>query len=318
MIPAPLAVLAAIDLRGALNVLVIIVVAGIIAYIGDRVGHVVGRRRLTLFGLRPRYTSTISAIVFGMLIAVVALLFVSVFVKNARLALFSINRLNDEITTLSADRDRLVQFMKEEPLVFRKDEVLWTPVTVSSSQNARDIQRELSLFFVEVANYYRRASPDVRPYPKNPVTAPGVQSKISRLAGVVKSFRPNNAIIVPVAGENIFRGTNMSISFEVYRDVLLYRKGEIIASVEVADGRSLDRDQIALYDLINTIVTNAISHGMPPVIANVASASPISAGKALQQLTVMSSPAVVTAVATRDVYAEGPLLWDLAVSAKSI
>ena len=29
-------------------------IAGLIAYIGDRVGHQVGRKRLTLFGLRPK------------------------------------------------------------------------------------------------------------------------------------------------------------------------------------------------------------------------------------------------------------------------
>ena len=309
--------IAALDLRGLLNVFVIMVVAGAIAYIGDRVGHIVGRRRLTLFGLRPRYTSTISAVVFGMLIAVVALIFVSVFVKNARVAIFSIAKLNDEITALTADRDRLVNFMREEPLVFRKDEVLTPPVTVSSRQTLPDIQREIGLFFAEVANYYRRASPDVRPYPKDPLTSPGVTPKIAKLATVVKSFAPYNAIIVPVAGENIFRGTNMSISFEVYRDELLYRKGEIIASVEVANARDIDRDRTAIYDLINRIVGNAISHGMPPVIANIATASPLSADRATHELESVTGPAVITAKATRDVYAEGPLLWDLSVAAKS-
>lgn len=308
---------AALDLRGALNVLGVIVVAGIIAYIGDRVGHVVGRRRLTLFGLRPRYTSTISAIVFGMLIAIVALLIVSVFVKNARVALFSINKLNDEITALTADRDRLINFMREEPLVFRKDEVLTPPVTVQSRQPIKNIQREIAVFFTDVANYYRRASPDVRPYPKNPLTAPGVQPKIAKLATLVRSFAPYDAIIVPVAGENIFRDTNMSISFEVYKDVLLYRKGEIIASVEVPDGRNIDRDRTALFDLNNMIVANAVSHGMPPVIANIATASRTTFDKAMVALATMSSPAVITAVATRDVHAEGPLLWEFAVSPKS-
>ncbi|MGD1067799.1 MAG: DUF3084 domain-containing protein, partial [Vulcanimicrobiaceae bacterium] len=57
-------------LSGVLSVLGIAIVAGGIAYIGDRVGHQVGRKRLTLFGLRPKYTSTIVAVVTGMMIAV--------------------------------------------------------------------------------------------------------------------------------------------------------------------------------------------------------------------------------------------------------
>ena len=66
------------DLGGIATILMIIVVAGAIAYFGDRVGHVVGRRRMTLFNLRPKYTSTIFAVGFGMLIAVVVVAFLLV------------------------------------------------------------------------------------------------------------------------------------------------------------------------------------------------------------------------------------------------
>jgi len=306
--------LAAVDFRPATSVVIIIVIAGVIAFIGDRVGHLVGRRRLTLFGLRPRYTSTISAIAFGMLIAIVALVIVSIFVKNARVALFSINKLNDEITALSADRDRLIEFMKESPLVFRKDEALTYPgaVTVSSRQSVEEIDRELGLFFAEVANYYRTAAPDVIPYPRDPMKAAGVAAKLDKLAAYVKSFAPYSAVIVPVAGENIFRGTNMVITFDVYKDALLYRKGEIIASVEVANAKSTDLDRQALFALDDLLVANATSHGMPPVIAN--SPPRPESGDPSAQLGAIDGPAVITAVATRDIYAEGPLAWSLSVS----
>ena len=59
---------------GLLVVIIIIVMAGAIAYVGDRVGHQVGRKRLTLFGLRPKYTSTIVAVGTGMLIALIVTL----------------------------------------------------------------------------------------------------------------------------------------------------------------------------------------------------------------------------------------------------
>jgi uncharacterized protein (DUF3084 family) len=58
-------------IRGIGNVFVVMAIAGAVAYVGDRVGHQVGRRRLTLFGIRPRYTSTIIAIGTGMVIALV-------------------------------------------------------------------------------------------------------------------------------------------------------------------------------------------------------------------------------------------------------
>jgi uncharacterized protein (DUF3084 family) len=48
---------------------VIVVVSGLIAYIGDLVGRKMGRKRLTLFGMRPRHTAIVISVVVGMLIA---------------------------------------------------------------------------------------------------------------------------------------------------------------------------------------------------------------------------------------------------------
>ncbi|MGB9652248.1 MAG: DUF3084 domain-containing protein, partial [Candidatus Cybelea sp.] len=57
--------------RGIGNIAAVMGLAGAVAYVGDRVGHQVGRKRLSLFGIRPRYTSTIVAIATGMFIALV-------------------------------------------------------------------------------------------------------------------------------------------------------------------------------------------------------------------------------------------------------
>ena len=54
---------------GATLILVMVITGGLIAFIGDRIGTRVGKRRLTLWGLRPRYTSIIITIL-GILIAV--------------------------------------------------------------------------------------------------------------------------------------------------------------------------------------------------------------------------------------------------------
>ena len=40
-------------------------VSGFIAWAGDRIGHVIGKRRQSLFGLRPRHTATLITILTG-------------------------------------------------------------------------------------------------------------------------------------------------------------------------------------------------------------------------------------------------------------
>ena len=53
---------------GIVLIAALIVTGGAIAVIGDRVGSRVGKKKLSLFGLRPRHTSVIVTIVTGVLI----------------------------------------------------------------------------------------------------------------------------------------------------------------------------------------------------------------------------------------------------------
>src|SRR5438552_6614857 len=158
--------LAAINWGAFATIFVIVIVAGGIAFLGDRVGHQVGRRRMTLFGLRPKYTSTIFAVGFGMLIALLVIVVSLVASYDARQALFSLSKLNDQIATLSRERDRLLQ----DPVVYRAGEPLTQPLIVSSKDSEEQIERSLTVLFSDVATPYR-AVPVARPYPKNPLNA---------------------------------------------------------------------------------------------------------------------------------------------------
>jgi uncharacterized protein (DUF3084 family) len=291
------------------TILAIVIVAGGIAFIGDRVGHQVGRRRMTLFGLRPKYTSTIFAVGFGMLIALGVIVVALISSYDARQALFSLNKLNDQISSLSLERDRLMQ----DPVVWSAGQPLTQPVIVSSRGSEEEIERILSLLFVDVANLYRNV-PGVRPYPKNPLSA-NVVASIEQAANGIKALDPTSAIVVPVAGHNIFRDTAMSISFEVFKDTLIYRKGEQMGSVVVQDGRKLDLDQAALFRLGTILKQNAQDHGMPSMISDNLATTEEESSASLRQLTSIASPAVITAIAPNDIYAEGPLEAKIVVSA---
>lgn len=302
-------VLAAADLRGALTVAVMVLVAGGIAYIGDRVGHLVGRRRMTLFGLRPRYTSTIFAIGFGMLIALLVIAVVSLVSQEARQALFSINKLNEQIKTLTDERDNLLQ----DPVVLRAGEPLTPAFILRSTDSEEDIENRLALLFQGVANLSRTFP--VLPYRTSAKSA-DARAKIEQTARYIKSLEPISAIVVPVAGENIFRGGPWKFSLNVYKNALIYRKGEIIASVMVSDGKDLSADQAALISLNSDISRSAVDHGMPPMLADNPTTAPEVFNRAVERLTATNGPAIVKAVAANDIYAEGPLTAELTVAPK--
>lgn len=54
---------------GIFMFLILIAMGGLIAFLGDRIGSKVGKKRMTLFGLRPKYTSVIVTIISGILIS---------------------------------------------------------------------------------------------------------------------------------------------------------------------------------------------------------------------------------------------------------
>ncbi len=301
--------LLAVDLRGLFTISVMVVVAGAIAYIGDRVGHLVGRRRMTLFGLRPRYTSTIFAVGFGMIIALAVIAVVSLVSQEARQALFSINKLNQQIATLTNERDQLLQ----DPVVLRAGEPLTPAFIVQSTDSEEEIENRLALLFSGVANLSHNFP--VLPYNTSVKSAQAL-AKIEQTAKYIKSLEPLSAIVIPVAGENIFRGGPWKFSLNVYKNALIYRRGEIIASVMVSNGKNISNDQAALITLNSAISRSAVDHGMPPMLADNPTTSPDVFNRAIERLTATNGPAIVKAVAASDIYAAGPLTAELTVSSK--
>lgn len=79
---------------GIVLILVLIITGGVVAVIGDRVGTKVGKKRLSIFGLRPRHTSTIVTIVTGIVITTLTFGILAAASENVRTALFGMEQLN--------------------------------------------------------------------------------------------------------------------------------------------------------------------------------------------------------------------------------
>jgi uncharacterized protein (DUF3084 family) len=86
---------------GVSLIFVIVITGGIIAFFGDRIGTRVGKRRLSLWGLRPRYTSIIITILTGILIAGATMGVLTVISYDVRTALFGMEALKQQTQALS-------------------------------------------------------------------------------------------------------------------------------------------------------------------------------------------------------------------------
>lgn len=97
-------------------ILLLLVLGGFAAYQGDRVGMAVGRKRLSIFGLRPKYTSRVVAILTGIVIVTLTMSSLLLISHSARQSLFGLEELQATIARLSH------QITSLEDLQYRLDQ----------------------------------------------------------------------------------------------------------------------------------------------------------------------------------------------------
>ncbi len=102
---------------GIILIFILVVMGGAIAFIGDRLGTKVGKKRLSMFGLRPRHTSIVVTILTGFLITALTLGAATLLSENVRIALFGMEQLNQEIhdtqQSLASVNEELAFLQKE-------------------------------------------------------------------------------------------------------------------------------------------------------------------------------------------------------------
>jgi uncharacterized protein (DUF3084 family) len=88
---------------GIALIVVIAVMGGAIAYIGDKLGSRVGKKKLSIFGLRPKHTSIVVTIATGIFIAAATVGAMSVVSLDVRTALFGMEKLKTEMAFLNKE-----------------------------------------------------------------------------------------------------------------------------------------------------------------------------------------------------------------------
>ena len=58
---------------GVSLILLLAIMGGVIAFLGDKLGSKIGKKRLSVLGLRPHYTSILMTVISGICIAAVTM-----------------------------------------------------------------------------------------------------------------------------------------------------------------------------------------------------------------------------------------------------
>jgi len=257
-------------MNGFVVVLLIIVLAGAIAYVGDRVGHQVGRRRLTLFGLRPKYTSTIVAVGTGMLIALIVTLGALAASNYVRTAFFRLGTLTSRINELQAQA-----LAQEQELNQTRNGILRVPkftliantawtfdLTQSDDAQLDDFARFFNSV-VRIANEnLTTQAVGLKPY-LHTAAEPQIRAALLKQLAATRFDAPDQHVsylFLPVASQNMFRGEVITFGFIAFEDVRLATAGDTLASLEVTGGSNT----VDIAQLVARAGQTLAQRGYPP------------------------------------------------------
>lgn len=94
---------------GAQLILILVIMGGAIAFLGDKLGSKIGKKRLTIFGLRPHYTSILMTIITGVVVAGATMGILMISSTSVRTALFGMEKIRTEIATLNKDKTDILR-----------------------------------------------------------------------------------------------------------------------------------------------------------------------------------------------------------------
>lgn len=85
-------------------IIIMAIVGGFIAYLADKMGSKIGKKKMSIFGLRPKYTSILLTVASGTIIAVLTIGVMAISSQSARTALFGMDKLQRELKLLNIEK----------------------------------------------------------------------------------------------------------------------------------------------------------------------------------------------------------------------
>ncbi|MBR1696111.1 MAG: DUF3084 domain-containing protein, partial [Selenomonas sp.] len=243
---------------GVLLIVVLIITGGAIAFIGDRLGTKIGKKRLSLFGLRPRHTSVVITIFTGICITTLTFGVMAAASKNVRTALFGMEQLNRTMmetkTTLNQAQEDLQTAQAEQQ---RTDEALSKSKDDMEKLKSQQAELEEKSARLQEGNRQLEAA-KFELMQRNDMLAAensNLGAQNNELAGSNQKLLENNSLLEHHAQE--LRNGLITIR----EGDIIYQAGEVIASGVVRGGRTqfeVDNDLRALAELANRNVSEKI------------------------------------------------------------
>ncbi|MCE5287314.1 MAG: DUF3084 domain-containing protein [Pelosinus sp.] len=316
---------------GFVLIAVLAITGGAIAYIGDRLGTKVGKRKLTIFGLRPKHTSILVTIVTGILIAASTLGVMALVSRDVQTALFGMDALKAELSSLSqsvadkntelaAARTELENKNKEYTALSAKiketsDKLASISTELASVMGERD-RIQLELMRVQSAYDLTRAEKEKEIAALQAIKAE-LDDKVIALNQDKTSLEQDKAGLESDVDKLNELTNNLKHVFNnVKSGYIIYRAGEIITMEVVPGGEKRADTEYALGQLLNSLNLSLTEKLGIDKNAQVLFISKNEVDDAVDKISNASTDMIVEVISSGNTVAGEPVIVDLEVIPK--
>jgi uncharacterized protein (DUF3084 family) len=313
-------------------ILLLLVIGGVIAYIGNYVGKYIGKRRLTIFNLRPRHTAMTITVMSGVLIAFLTLGVLLVVSQDARTAFLGLDKLksqiseksqelnaanetlkklNDELAAKLAEQKTLeakltsaraeVRVTRQGEVIFKKGEVITLSLIKAGPEKSKieaGLRQILAAADANLRGYGIKGNKLLIT-----VAAEDFDQAVYALVGQNKVF-----VVKLIALRNTLWGEEVPAQFDIMENKLIFRENAEIAAGEIAAKLSSPQIEQEVTRILGLARQAALEAGVQSDIAGSLGSLPYSQIVDLaRKIKSTDRKTNLKVCAKRDIYTSGPL-----------
>lgn len=271
-------------------ILLLIIISGAIAWVGDNLGRTIGRKRLSLFGLRPRTTATITTLISGTLISLISLAVILVISPDARTGLFGLDQLRAQI-----DHSR------QGKVLFKANEVIYLTLIKDNNLAEKQLKEVLSASDAYIRSFGVES-------PKHLIYIGPKDFSAS-----VKKLQPNSVVAVIVTRNTLF-GEVAPVKLKITPNQLIYPAQTIITQITIEPTLSIPQIEQKIKLLLTKAHQKAKKTGVIPDQTGSVGSLPYSKIFILaKKINIYRHSIALQAFAKKNIYSIGPLEIDFKI-----
>lgn len=287
--------------------LLVAVVAGCIAYMGNDLGKKIGKKKRSIFGLRPKHTSNLITALVGSLIAIVTLTLVLIFSQEARYLLSGTERLRRQMDYLQDKVNQLTDIVQHSRIVWGTGQPIaqgpLEPGLSVAEQRTRILKNLVgeggaNETSIDRNNEIAREKGDP-PLSFDTNLLEWDDAQLDKIAEQMMGETQVIGIRV-LAARNCLYKDKVPVTLELVSVTKIFKAGDNVASMPIrGDTPELLREW---YDFVGQIKEEALRRGMMEINGSVGGVKPQDFDRLIEDIKRLQGPGKLVAVATADMY----------------